>query len=622
MDNTLATSTIKSGFDASSFLATVPHSSGVYRMFNVAGTIIYIGKARDLKKRLSQYFLKDVASIKTKALVAHIHHIEFTVTFSESEALILECNLIKEFQPKYNILLRDDKSYPFIFVSHGTHPKVVSHRGSREQKGDYFGPYPSPSAVRESLHLLQKIFPIRQCADSVYKSRTRPCLQYQIGRCLAPCVKGMCTDEEYNEQVKLLKLFLAGKDTQVIASMIKKMEELSDNLEFEKAAIMRDRIAALRTVQEQQGVSGDSDVSIDVLGADAREGMACIHVLFIRHGKVLGTHSYFPRLPLDSSISEILLSFMEQFYLTPNKERQIPSEIICAIDEKHEKESEVLEEAISQAASKTVHVLLNVRAERARYLRLAMANAISSLTAKLEHENTLSSRTEALEELLGLTNIERMECFDISHTFGELTVASMVVFNRLGPNTKEYKRFNISGITPGDDFAAMEQALTRRFAHSEWGTPDVLFIDGGLGQLQIAEKIFTKVAQESNDSKVPLLIGVAKGEGRKEGLETLITGEEHKEINLTLDNTALQLVLHIRDEAHRFAITGHRNRRDKARVTSEVQSIPGIGPKRRQALLKYFGGKRGLTSASAEEIAKVPGVRQTLAKLIYSHLHG
>ena len=609
-------------FDATSFLATVPHSSGVYRMFNAEGTIIYIGKARDLRKRLSQYFLKDVVSLKTKTLVSHIDHIEFTVTFSESEALILECNLIKEFQPRYNILLRDDKSYPFIYLSDGKHPRVESHRGAKREKGEYFGPYPSPGAVRESLHLLQKIFPVRQCADSIYKSRTRPCLQYQIGRCLAPCVAGCCTDEEYSEQVRLLRLFLQGKDRQVLAGMMAKMEACSEALEFEQAAVIRDRIAALRQVQEQQWVSGDTEASIDVLGASFGEGLACVHVLFVRQGKVLGTRSYFPKLPLECTKSDLVLSFMEQFYLTGNGDRHLPEEILCSIEAERDADRVLLVEAISKAAARNVRISDNVRGERARYLRLAEANALASLKSRLEHENTLQKRTEALEELLGVSDINRMECFDISHTMGERTVASMVVFNRNGPDTKEYRRFNISGITPGDDFAAMQQALSRRFSHETWPMPDILFIDGGLGQLHEAERLFMQLAKDATDIKQPLLIGVAKGEGRKEGLETLITGWEHHEINLNLDNPALQLVLHIRDESHRFAITGHRARRDKARVTSEVQDIPGIGPKRRQALLKYFGGRKGLVSASQEEISKVPGVSKALAQTIYEHLHG
>ncbi len=606
-------------FNAEEFLETVPHSSGVYRMFNAANIIIYIGKARDLKKRLSQYFLKEVNSIKTKTLVSHIDHIEFTVTFSESEALILECNLIKQYLPKYNILLRDDKSYPFIFMSEGKHPRIESHRGARREKGEYFGPYPSSGAVRESLHLLQKIFPIRQCADSVYKSRTRPCLQYQIGRCLAPCVASICDDKYYQEQVDLVRMFLSGRNQQVMQDLIAKMESYSEDLEFEKAAIVRDQITALRKVQEQQNVSGDISLSMDILGATFADGFACVHVLFIRDGKILGTRSYFPKLPLEASKNEILLSFMGQFYLNAHTERHIPNEIICDIEDGDDVKD--LEKAIKEAIGRQIRITNSVRTERAKYLRLAEANAVASLKAKLEHKNTLRERTDALEELLDISGIERMECFDISHTMGENTVASMVVFDRDGPNTKDYRRFNISGITPGDDFAAMHQALTRRFSHKEWSFPDILFIDGGLGQLHEAENIIAELLKEDTSSKAPLIIGVAKGEGRKEGLETLIMGYTHEEYNLDLDNPALQLVLHIRDESHRFAITGHRNKRDKARVTSSIQDIPGIGAKRRQALFKYFGGLREIVGASVDEISKVPGISKELAQIIYDNLH-
>src|SRR5574344_204101 len=606
-------------FDSAAFLATVPHSSGVYRMFNSANVIIYIGKARDLRKRLSQYFLKDLPNVKTITLVSKIDHIEFTVTFSETEALILECNLIKQYQPRYNILLRDDKSYPYILVTDEKHPRISSHRGPKRTKGEYYGPYPSSGAVRESLHLLQKVFPVRQCADNVYKSRARPCLLHQLGRCLAPCVKGYCTDEFYNEQVNLAKMFLEGKNQQVLNSLVKTMEIYSEDLEFEKAAKIRDQLVSLRKVQEQQNVSGDLDGDIDVLGTAIAEGLACVHVLFIRNAKIIGTRSYFPKLPADNSQEELIHAFMLQFYLSNKSERSIPAEIIYEFESL---EDTALAEAIKEASGRSVRITNHVRAERARYLKLAVANAVASLKARASHEQTLMERTKVFEDLIGIDILERMECFDISHTMGELTVASCVVFNRDGPDSKEYRRFNITGITPGDDFAAMHQALNRRFSNLEQGKiPQVLFIDGGLGQLHEAEKIITEKFRDNENYVPPILVGVAKGEGRKAGLETLIMGYTHKEYHLELDNPALQLVLHIRDESHRFAITGHRNRREKARTTSRLQDIPGIGDKRRQALLKHLGGMQEVFGASAQELSKVPGISKELAQTIYDFLH-
>ncbi|MGN1393750.1 MAG: excinuclease ABC subunit UvrC [Succinivibrionaceae bacterium] len=608
-----------SEFDSSAFLATVPHSSGVYRMYNSVNTIIYIGKAKDLKKRLSQYFLKDVNSLKTLKLVSNISHIEFTVTFSESEALILECNLIKKFSPKYNILLKDDKSYPYIFLSEGKHPRINSHRGAKIEKGEYFGPFPSSGAVRDSLHLIQKIFPIRQCADNIYRNRSRPCLMYQLGRCLAPCIKEVCSDRFYQEQVNLLRLFLQGKNQEVLNQLVLKMEQQSENLEFEEAAKTRDQLLALRKIQEQQSVCGEIDNDIDVLGVAISEGIASVHVLFIRNKKILGTRNYFPNLPLDNSIEELTSNFLTQFYLHSHLGRSLPQEIICSLDSSI---SEPLTTAIKEIHKVNVKILSNVRSERAKYLRLAQANAEASLKAKASHINTIKDRINAFEETFGIYGIERMECYDISHTMGELTVASCVVFNREGPNTKEYRRFNIAGITPGDDFAAMNQVLTRRFLNIKNSEiPQIVFIDGGLGQLHEAENIISEMFSNQEEVVQPTLIGIAKGEGRKPGLETLIMGYTHEEYSLSIDNPALQLVLHIRDESHRFAITGHRNKRQQSRTTSRLQDIPGIGAKRRQTLLKHLGGMQEIFKSSADELAKVPGISKRLAQEIYDFLH-
>ena len=607
-------------FDHKAFLATVPHQPGVYRMLDEAGGILYVGKAKDLTKRLSSYFRRDPGSEKTRALVRHIRAIEFTVTHTETEALILEHNLIKQHQPKYNILLRDDKSYPFILLSHHRHPRVSIHRGPRKVAGDYFGPYPSGGAVRESLHLMQKLFPIRQCEDSVYANRSRPCLLYQLKRCAGPCVHGLVSDEEYQMQVDLARLFLQGKDQQVIADLVAKMEQASNELAFEAAARYRDQVLALRKVQEQQSVSGNVLDDLDVIGATQGQGVASVHVLFIRQGKVLGSRNYFPRMPADADPDELLHAFLLQFYLSGMAGRQIPSEVL--LDRELEDE-EALAATFSQAAGYAVRVSSRTRSERARYIKLASTNAQAALLSKLSHKSTQQQRFAQLEEILDLDQpINRMECFDISHTMGENTVASCVVFNREGPLSSEYRRFNISGITGGDDYAAMAQALERRFGKQQAPekVPDILFIDGGKGQLARAEEIIARHLDKLG-GKYPLLIGVAKGESRKPGLETLILGESHEELHLSNDLSALHLIQHIRDESHRFAITGHRARRSKARVASALEDIPGVGPKRRQSLLKYLGGMQEVKQASVDQLAKVPGISAELAAKIHDALH-
>lgn len=607
-------------FNSSSFLETVPNSSGVYRMFNSENTIIYIGKAKNLKKRLSSYFQKDHISIKTQKLVSNIDHIEFTVTFSEAEALILENNLIKEFQPKYNILLKDDKSYPYILITKDEHPRIMMYRGTKKNDGKYFGPYPSSSAVKQSLHLLQKIFKLRPCSNNVYKNRSRPCLQYQLNRCLAPCINSVCDKAYYEEQVRLCSMFLSGKNEEVLKTLIDKMEQLSEELKFEEAAKIRDQFLALKVVQEQQSVSGDIADNIDVIGVDINDGLACVHVLFVRDGNVIGTRSYYPKLPTDNSKEELIYTFLQQFYLNTNTQRTLPNEIIYEFN--NESEEETFLNAMMQVFNKNIRLSNNVRGERSKYLKLAIANAKASLKSKSSHNNTLRERIEAFEEIFGFNDIERMECFDISHTMGEQTVASRVVFDRNGPNNKEYRRYNITGITAGDDYAAMNQVLRRRFANiTEDVLPQILFIDGGLGQLHEAEKIVTEIFSQHKDIEPPIIIGVAKGEGRKAGLETLIIGYTHEEYDLSLDNPALQLVLHIRDESHRFAITGHRHKREKARTVSRLQDIPGIGAKKRQALLKRLGGMQEIYKANTDELSKVPGISKKLAQDIYDFLH-
>ncbi|GAB1053370.1 MAG: excinuclease ABC subunit UvrC [Shewanella algae] len=605
-------------FNPKLFLKNLTSAPGVYRMYDSGGSVIYVGKAKDLKKRLSSYFRKNLPNVKTQALVSHIANIDVTLTHSETEALILENDYIKQYLPKYNVLLRDDKSYPFILLSQHRHPRLAYHRGPQREKGQYFGPYPNGGAVRESLHLMQKLFPIRQCDDLYYKARSRPCLQYQLKRCSAPCV-GKVSDEEYLEQVKLATLFLKGKDQQVLSALVKKMEQAAESMAYEQAARYRDQIMALRRVAEQQEVSS-SHGDLDVIGVHYASGVACFHLLFIREGKIFGSRSYYPSVPAQTEMAEVLRAFMLQFYLNVDIQRTIPREIL--LSDGYE-ELEELEQVLMDALNKKVAIRTRVRGDRAGYLRLAKTNATNAVNTKLAHRNTVEQRFLLLEEALEQsTPIKRMECFDISHTMGESTVASCVVFNREGPDKSEYRRYNIQGITPGDDYAAMKQALTRRFdkVNAQGKIPDIVFIDGGLGQLRMAQEVVNEkfVGIEA----VPTLIGVAKGESRKPGLETLIFGDTEESFSLPDDSPALHLIQHIRDESHRFAITGHRNKRQKTRNTSSLESIPGIGPKRRKALLQYLGGLQQVKGASVAELAKVPGISPEMAQTIHDALRG
>jgi excinuclease ABC subunit C len=584
-------------------------------MYDAGGEVIYVGKAKNLQKRVSSYFRKRYDNKKTAALVNNIANIDVTVVQSETEALILENNFIKQYKPKYNVLLKDDKSYPFIFISNHKHPKISMHRGPQKAQGEYFGPYPSAWSVKESLRSFQKIFQVRQCEDAYYRARSRPCLQYQMQRCSAPCVKGYVTDEEYAEQVLMAKLFLKGKDQQVIANFVKRMEEASQALNFEAAARYRDRISALRKVQEQQWVSGNQ-VEMDVFGYAYIAGSACVQVLFIRDGKLLGSKSYFPKIPSILDSEEVFASFLTQFYLAADK--RIPKEIVVPMKWD---EMDVVAQALSAQAGYKIKLFSGARQEKKQYLELANKNADNALVSRQAQQKSVHARVLSLEETLELdTPIQRMECFDISHTSGQQTVASCVVFNRDGPATSSYRRYNIEGITPGDDYAAMAQVLARRYKKKqldEETIPDIVFIDGGKGQLSQAEAHFADWPY----AKKPLLIGVAKGTSRKAGLETLITAYSRETIPMAPDDLGLHLIQHIRDESHRFAITGHRARRQKVKTTSTLESIPGIGAKKRQALLKFMGGLQGLKKASRAEIQKVPGISADLAEIIYDHLH-
>ena len=591
-------------FDSKAFLKTVTSQPGVYRMYDAGGTVIYVGKAKDLKKRLSSYFRGNLASRKTEALVALIAQIDVTVTHTETEALLLEHNYIKLYQPRYNVLLRDDKSYPFIFLSGDTHPRLATHRGAKHAKGEYFGPFPNGYAVRETLALLQKIFPIRQCENNVYRNRSRPCLQYQIGRCLGPCVEGLVSEEDYAQQVDYVRLFLAGKDDQVLTQLIARMEKASQNLDFEEAGRIRDQIQAVRRVTEKQFVSNNGD-DLDVIGVSFDAGMACIHVLFIRQGKVLGSRSYFPKVPGGTELNEVVETFVGQFYLQGSQMRTLPGEILLDFNLN---DKTLLEESLTTLAGRRVNVQTKPRGDRARYLKLAQ-------------QSTVHQRLVALATLLKLPEVRRMECFDISHTMGEQTVASCVVFDSNGPLRAEYRRYNITGITPGDDYAAMNQVLRRRYGKAIEASkiPDVILIDGGKGQLGQAKTVFSELDVEW-DKHHPILLGVAKGTDRKAGLETLFFEPEGEGFSLPPDSPALHVIQHIRDESHDHAISGHRKKRAKVKNTSSLETIEGVGPKRRQMLLKYMGGLQGLQNASVEEIAKVPGISQGLAEKIYYSL--
>ena len=603
-----------SAFDSAAFLKNLTSQPGVYRMYNSQGEVIYVGKAKNLKKRVSSYFRTHLDNAKTRSLVSQIADMDVTVVNSETEAFLLENNFIKKYKPRYNVVMRDDKSYPFIFLSDHEHPRLSFHRGPQKKKGEYFGPYPSAWSVRESLRSMQRIFPVRQCEDSYYRARSRPCLQYQMQRCSAPCVEGYVSDEEYKEQVNFARLFLKGKNQQVIGELVEKMEKASEALNFEAAARYRDQINALRKVQERQWVAGTQD-EMDVFGFALKGNMACIQVMFIREGQLLGSKAYFPKVPNIADEQEIFESFFLQFYLAGNK--VIPKQIVLSNSLNDE---EAIAKVLASEAGHKVHFFKGAREEKRKYLQLAQSNAQTALDAQYSQQKSVFARYLDLEGALEVdTPIQRMECFDISHTSGQQTVASCVVFNREGPLKSDYRRYNIEGITPGDDYAAMAQALKRRYKSVKevQKIPDLLLIDGGKGQLAQAETFF----EEWPHDKKPMLLGVAKGTTRKPGLETLILAGSHEVLPMDSHSPGLHLVQHIRDESHRFAITGHRNRRQKVKTTSSLESIPGIGAKRRQTLLKFMGGLQGLKKASKDEIASVPGISQELADTIYDHLH-
>ncbi len=598
-------------FDAKTFLRSLTEGPGVYRMLNGDGEVMYVGKAKNLRRRVGSYFTR-ASNQRIANMVAQIRGIEITATHTESEALLLENNLIKEHKPRYNVLLRDDKSYPYLFLSDETFPRLAFHRGARKQKGRYFGPYPSSGAVRESLQLLQKLFPIRQCEDSYFRNRSRPCLQYQIERCTAPCV-GFVTPEAYAQDVADTVLFLDGKASDVVQRWVDKMEQAAERLEFEEAAHLRDQITALRAVQEKQYVSGERG-DLDIVAVASKGGIACIQLFYVRQGRNLGNKSLFPRSGNGAEESEIVSAFIAQYYLG----KAVPQQILVNVEPD---DKLVLQESLSRQADRKVVIQSRPRGERARWLRMAVDNAALALVSRLANEGNARQRVEALQDVLALPEPPlRMECFDISHTQGDQTVASCVVFSEGGPSKADYRRFNIKGITPGDDYAAMRQALERRYKRvmaGEGRLPDILLIDGGQGQLNIARDIINELGVEG-----VLLLGVAKGPDRRAGMEQLFLLGRTEPLILPADSPALHLVQQIRDEAHRFAITGHRQRRGKAKTRSVLEDISGIGPKRRTRLLKQFGGLQGLSRAGIEDIRTVEGISEKLAQEIYAAFHG
>ena len=599
-------------FDGKAFVRTLTTSPGVYRYFDADDELLYVGKAGNLKKRVGSYFLKPRMEPRIAAMVSQIARAEITITRTEGEALLLESQLIKSLKPRYNILLRDDKSYPYIYLSGGEdYPRLAFHRGARNLPGRFFGPYPSTYAVRESLNLMQKLFKVRQCEDSYFRNRSRPCLQHQIGRCTAPCV-GLISVEDYGVDVRHAQMFLEGRSSAVIDELAGSMEQAAMALNFERAATLRDQVAALRRLQAQHHVQGAS-ADMDVIACRIESGMACVSVLFFRNGISLGTRDFFPRLPLDAEPADVLAQFIAQYYL----ERPVPRELI--VGEALADEA-ILAELLAQQSGHAVEIKTRVRGERAQFLQMAERNAQASLTQRLASRQTLGVRFDDLQKVLGLDEPpKRIECFDISHTRGELTVASCVVFGPEGPDKSHYRRFNISGITPGDDYAAMHQALTRRFrkvAEGEGAKPDVLLIDGGAGQVAQALDVLRELGVSGIE-----VVGVAKGPGRRAGEETLVLAGSGQEIHPGSSSPALHLVAAVRDEAHRFAISGHRKRREKARERSVLEDVPGIGARRRAALLKAFGGLAGVEAAGVEELMQIKGIDRGLAERIYAAMH-
>ncbi len=582
-------------------------------MLDAKHKVLYVGKARDLKKRVSSYFTRTQAAPKTAAMMEQVARVEVTVVNTEAEALVLEYNLIKQHKPRFNVLLRDDKSYPYIYASTDqAFPRLKFHRGARKGKGRFFGPYPSTRAVRQTLNELQKLFLIRNCEDSYFRNRTRPCLQYQIKRCTAPCV-GIVDETQYRKDIDAAILFLEGKNKHVVNTLVKRMEESSEAQDYEQAARFRDQISRLKEVEARQLVKRGDRKDLDVLGFASNGAIHCVTVVFIRNGSVIGSRDHFPRLPGETDKAKLMNGFVAQYYLG----RDAPSEIILDVEID---DAEVLAQELAMRAGHKVAIRHRVRGDRARWLDMARTNAEQGLNLKVASNATIKRQFVALGEALGLDEMpQRLECFDVSHTSGEATVASCVVFNTAGPMKSDYRRFNLSPESAGDDYAAMAEALARRYKRIKKGEvpmPDVLFVDGGKGQLAEAMKVLDELELDWLN-----VVAVAKGRARRPGAERLFRPGSDKAMQLPPDSPALLLIQQLRDEAHRFAIMGHRQRRAKARKSSPLEQIPGLGPKKRRELLRQFGGLQGVVGAGIDDLAKVRGISRSLAETIYNELH-
>ncbi len=600
-------------FEIEPFLRTLTHRPGVYRMLNAKHKIIYVGKARDLKKRVSSYFNRTHDVPKTAVMMEQVARVEVTVANTEAEALILEYSLIKQHKPRFNILLRDDKSYPYIYAS-TTHdyPRLKFHRGARKGKGRYFGPFPSTSAVRQTLNELEKLFMIRNCADSFFSNRTRPCLQYQIKRCTAPCVN-LISKDQYAVDIDAAIQFLDGKNKSVVNTFVERMERAAKVQDYEHAARFRDQISKLKEIEARQLVARSGNMDIDILGFASNSAIHCVTVMFIRNGSVIGSRDHFPRLAGETDKQKIINAFVAQYYL----ERDAPREIIVEVEIE---DGELLQQELTQRVGHKVEIRSRVRGDRLRWLQMARTNAEQGLNMKVASNATIKRQFVALGEVLNLEEApQRLECFDVSHTSGEATVASCVVFNTAGALKSDYRRFNLNPQAAGDDYAAMAEALQRRYTRVKKGevpTPDILFVDGGKGQLAEAMKVLVELELDWLN-----VVGVAKGRSRRPGAEQLFLPGESRAMTLPPDSPALLLIQQIRDEAHRFAITGHRQRRAKARRTSKLEEIPGLGPKKRRELLRQFGGLQGVIAAGIDDLVEVHGISRKLAENIYNALH-